>query len=61
MERKKKAKVEEQRIKEWEIKFDADRKKREEEEYLMEEELKKKDEERKQKLETDLKNPDKMN
>ena len=49
------------RIKEWEVKFDAERKKKEEEEFLMEEDLKKKDEERKKKLDLDIKNPTKIN
>ena len=56
-----KAKIEEQRIKEWEIKFDENRKKKDEEQFLMEERLKEKEEERKRKLELKLNNPDKLN
>ena len=50
-ETKEKAQIEEQRIKEWEIKFDENRKKRDEEQFLMEERLKEKEEERRKKLE----------
>ena len=60
-ERIEKTKIEEQRIKEWEIKFDAERKKSEEAQSLMEEELKRKDEERKLKIEHDYKNQEKPN
>ena len=56
-----KSKIEEQRIKEWEVKFDEERKKREDEQFLMEEELKEKEEERRKKLEVNFKNPDKIN
>jgi len=45
------AKIEEERIREWEVKFDENRKKRDEEQFLMEERLKEKEEERRKKLE----------
>ena len=60
-ERIEKTKIEEQRIKEWEVKFDAERKKSDEAQSLMEEELKRKDDERKLKIEYDYKNQDKPN
>ena len=60
-ERKKQRAVEDQKIKEWEVKFDAERKKREEEQFLMEEEMKEKEEERRKKLEINFKTPDKIN
>ena len=62
----KKTEIEKQKIKEWEIKFDEERKRRDEEQFLMEEELKAKEEERRKKLdinfkEVDNKNSDKIN
>ena len=57
----KQGRIEAERIKEWEIKFDAERKRRDEEQSLMEERLREEEEMRKNKLELDQKNPDKMN
>ena len=61
LEKKKKNAIEEQKIKEWEIKFDQERKKKEDEQFLMEEKLKEKEEERRKKLDVDFKNTDKVN
>ena len=49
------------RLKEWELKFDAERKRRDEEQFLEEERLRDKEEQRKKKLELAIKNPDQMN
>ena len=61
LEERKKNEAEELRLKEWEQRFDAKRKKLEEEEYLKEEELRQKEEERRQKLLSEEKNPNKIN
>ena len=59
---KRRSKIEEEKIKEWEVRFDAERKKRDEEQFLMEEQLKLKEEERRRKLNVDFKDPsDKIN
>ena len=60
-EQRKKNEAEELRIKEWEIRFDAERKKKDEEQYQMEEELRLKEEERRKKLEINFKDPNKIN
>ena len=60
-EERKRNEAEKLRLKEWEQRFDADRKKLEEEEFLKEEELQQKEEERRQKLLSEEKNPNKIN
>jgi len=58
-ERRRKEEFENQKLKEWEIKFDNERQKQENEDLMREEELRIKDEERKKKLEFELRKPEK--
>ena len=60
-ETRKRTEVERMRLKEWELKFDAERKRKDEEQFLEEERLRDKEEQRKKKLELAIKNPDQMN
>ena len=60
-EKNKQNAIEDQKIKEWEAKFDEERKKREEAQFLMEEEMKVKEEERRRKIEINFKDSKKIN